>query len=431
MNQVALLDRFAGIGGRDEDDAQSLIFKRTFVLATALYAILGVAWGSVYLALGLAGPALVPYVYVIFAAFVLALFTRTGSLVVARRAVLVAWLLLPLVLQLTMGGFASASAVVLWSVAAPLGALIFAPSESPWWTAGFVFVLVGAWLADPLLHPEVIPGPGTVRVFFALNLGGVGVAMFFVLRDFLVRLQDTQVELQREQERSERLLLNMLPGQIAGRLKDGEEAIADRLEEVTIVFSDLVGFTQMSQRLSASEVVSVLADLVADFDRLARKHGLEKIRTQGDAYMAVAGAPEPRPDHVEAAAMMALDMLQTAHRHLDPSGSSLELRIGIDCGPVVAGVIGLDKFVYDVWGDTVNTASRMESHGLPGLIHVTPSVYERLRHEFVFEGRGTIDVKGKGPMSTYFLLRRRARQETASSEERLSDVPPGIGAPEK
>jgi adenylate cyclase len=285
----------------------------------------------------------------------------------------------------------------------PLGALTFAPSEARWWTAGFLLIMGVALVSDPNLQPEAVPDPGTARIFFTLNLGGVGLATYFVLRDFLVRLQDARAELQREQERSERLLLNMLPEQIARRLKDGEEVIADRLDDVTVVFSDLVGFTPMSQQLPASEVVSVLAELVADFDRLARKHGLEKIRTQGDAYMAVAGAPHPRPDHVEAAARMALDMIETAHRHLDPFGSSMELRVGIDCGPVVAGVIGLDKFVYDVWGDPVNTASRMESHGVPGRIHVTPNVHERLQHEFEFEARGTIDVKGKGPMSTYFL----------------------------
>lgn len=356
------------------------------------------------MALGLTLPALIPYGYVVFATAVLWSFASTGSFMAARTAILLSWVLLPLALQLTMGGFVPSSGVVLWSAAAPLGALIFSPRESPWWSAGFLAVLGVAWLLDPLLPPEPVLAPGVIRAFFALNLGGVGFAVFLVLRDFLLRLQQARSALRQEQERSERLLLNMLPESIAQRLKDGEEVIADRLGEVTIVFADLVGFTPMSEHLPATEVVAVLNDLVADFDRLAKEHGMEKIRTLGDAYMAVAGAPHPRSDHVAAAAAMALAMLDMAHRHFDPSGAKLELRIGIDCGPVVAGVIGLHKFVYDVWGDTVNTASRMESHGAPGRIQVTPRVYERLRGSFQFEPRGVVDVKGKGPMSTYFLV---------------------------
>src|SRR5919106_225856 len=407
MNWAHLLDRFAGIGARDDDDEQVRIEKRALVLAASIYGILGTTWGSLYLALGLTLPALIPYSYVAYGAAVLALFNVTGSLVTARRAILVAWLLLPLFLQMTMGGFISGSAVVVWSVAAPLGALIFAPSESPWWTGAFLMALGLAWIPDPQIQSPTELASGFTTAFFALNLGAVGIAMFLVLRDFLARLQRARAELHREQERSERLLLNMLPGPIAQRLKEGDGVIADRLGEVSIVFADLVGFTPMTQRLPADDVVSVLAELVADFDRLARKHVLEKIRTQGDAYMAVAGAPLPRHDHAEAAAWMALEMLETAHRHHDPSGSRLELRVGIDCGPVIAGVIGLDKFVYDVWGDPVNTASRMESHSLPGRIQVTQGVYERLRDSFDFEPYGPVDVKGKGPMSTYFLLGRR------------------------
>lgn len=404
MTLATLLDRFASLGGANADSDQVRIEKRSFVQAAALYGLLGATWGSLYMALGLTLPALIPYGYVVFATAVLWSFASTGSFMVARTAILLSWVLLPLALQLTMGGFVPSSGVVLWSAAAPLGALIFSPRESPWWSAGFLAALGVAWLLDPLLPPEPVLAPGVIRAFFALNLGGVGFAMFLVLRDFLLRLQQTRSALRQEQERSERLLLNMLPESIAQRLKDGEEVIADRLGEVTIVFADLVGFTPMAEHLPATEVVAVLNDLVADFDRLAKEHGMEKIRTLGDAYMAVAGAPHPRSDHVAAAAAMALAMLDMAHRHFDPSGAKLELRIGIDCGPVVAGVIGLHKFVYDVWGDPVNTASRMESHGAPGRIQVTPRVYERLRGSFQFEPRGVVDVKGKGPMSTYFLV---------------------------
>jgi class 3 adenylate cyclase len=209
-----------------------------------------------------------------------------------------------------------------------------------------------------------------------------------------------------EQDRSERLLLNVLPSPIAARLKQGEAVIADRFPEVTVLFVDLVDFTQSSDRSTPERVVQVLDDLFTAFDRLAERHGLEKIKTIGDAYMAVGGLPAPRPDHAEAVAEMALAVREEVPRHLDPSGQPLALRIGIDTGPVVAGVIGTTKFSYDLWGDTVNTASRMESQGVVGCIQVTERTYRRLRDGYRFERRGPIQVKGKGELVTWFLLGR-------------------------
>jgi len=209
-----------------------------------------------------------------------------------------------------------------------------------------------------------------------------------------------------EQERSERLLLNVLPSPIAARLKQGEAVIADRFPEVTVLFADLVDFTRRSQETTPERVVQVLDDLFTAFDRLADRHGLEKIKTIGDAYMAVGGLPEPRPDHAEAVAEMALAVREEVGRHLDPAGQPLAVRIGIDTGPVVAGVIGTTKFSYDLWGDTVNTASRMESQGVVGCIQVTERTYRRLRDGYRFERRGPVQVKGKGELVTWFLLGR-------------------------
>jgi class 3 adenylate cyclase len=209
-----------------------------------------------------------------------------------------------------------------------------------------------------------------------------------------------------EQDRSERLLLNVLPSPIAARLKQGEAVIADRFPEVTVLFVDLVDFTQSSDRSTPERVVQVLDDLFTAFDRLAERHGLEKIKTIGDAYMAVGGLPAPRPDHAEAVAEMALAVREEVPRHLDPSGQPLALRIGIDTGPVVAGVIGTTKFSYDLWGDTVNTASRMESQGVVGCIQVTERTYRRLRDGYRFERRGPVQVRGKGELVTWFLLGR-------------------------
>ena len=209
-----------------------------------------------------------------------------------------------------------------------------------------------------------------------------------------------------ERERSERLLLNVLPGPIAARLKQGEEVIADGFPEVTVLFADLVDFTRRSQETTPERVVRVLDDLFSALDQLAERHGLEKIKTVGDAYMAVGGLPEPRPDHAQAVAEMALDVREEVARHLDPGGEPLAVRIGIDTGPVVAGVIGRRKFSYDLWGDTVNTASRMESQGMAGCIQVTDRAYRRLRDRYRFERRGPVQVKGKGELVTWFLVGR-------------------------
>jgi adenylate cyclase len=209
-----------------------------------------------------------------------------------------------------------------------------------------------------------------------------------------------------EQEKSERLLLNVLPASIAARLKDTDAVIADAFADVTVLFADIVDFTRHSQHIAPEQVVRVLNGLFSVFDQLAKQRGLEKIKTIGDAYMVVGGLPDPRPDHAVTVADMALAMREEIAGRVDPSGGPLAVRIGIDTGPVVAGVIGTSKFSYDLWGDTVNTASRMESHGVAGCIQVTARTYERLRDGFRFERRGPIHVKGKGEMVTYFLVAR-------------------------
>ena len=213
-------------------------------------------------------------------------------------------------------------------------------------------------------------------------------------------------ELDLEREKSERLLLNVLPASIAARLKQTEGVIADGFPEVTVLFADIVDFTGRSERITPEQVVEVLNDLFSALDRLTRQRGLEKIKTIGDAYMVVGGLPEPRTDHAEAVADMALAILGEVAGRSDPGGRPLQVRIGIDTGPVVAGVIGTSRFSYDLWGDTVNTASRMESHGIPGCIQVTGRTYRRLRGRYRFQRRGPIPVKGKGDIVTYFLVGR-------------------------
>jgi class 3 adenylate cyclase len=218
---------------------------------------------------------------------------------------------------------------------------------------------------------------------------------------------NTHLTLDRLNRENEQLLLNVLPAPIATELKRHPGIIAQRFDDVSVLFADIVGFTPLSARLSPAELVEMLNRLFSTFDELADRHGLEKIKTIGDAYMVAGGLPEPRPDHLQAMATFALDMAN-AMQELDAAEGGLQVRIGINVGSVVAGVIGRRKFNYDIWGDTVNTASRLESHGEPGRIQVSEAVYLRLRDTFAFESRGTIELKGKGPVSAYFLTSRLA-----------------------
>jgi class 3 adenylate cyclase len=282
------------------------------------------------------------------------------------------------------------------------------------WAAGrrgWALAVVAWFGGTPLIFLAVSDLPGD----FAAQLAKDAVSDLALLAAMLVlgeavrgrRALDREHRLLlAERERSERLLLNVLPAPIAARLKQGEAVIADGFAEVTVLFADLVDFTRRSQDADPERVVQVLDELFSALDRLAERHGLEKIKTVGDAYMVVGGLPEARPDHAEAVAEMALAVREEVPRHRDPGGRPLAVRIGIDTGPVVAGVIGRRKFSYDLWGDTVNTASRMESGGVPGCIQVTERTYRRLRGRYRFERRGPVQVKGKGELVTWFLLAR-------------------------
>jgi adenylate cyclase len=269
--------------------------------------------------------------------------------------------------------------------------------------AGMLFIGVESWYA--LGHQGFLEGhvPDqfliTIRNASVYNVAVLTIAFAYYNRAIL---NATQRALDKESARSESLLLNILPKSVAERLKNSTELIADRVPEVSIIFADLVGFTEISRKMDAGQLVGMLNEIFLGFDRAARRLGLEKIKTIGDAYMVVAGVPEPCADHVQAATEMALAM-QMHVEVLSSRHPDLRLRIGIHTGPVVAGVIGENKFSYDLWGDNVNIASRMESHGLPGRIHVSEAFVRAARDKWHFEARGLIDVKGQGPMNTYFL----------------------------
>jgi class 3 adenylate cyclase len=240
-------------------------------------------------------------------------------------------------------------------------------------------------------------------LLFGENILLVSGIAFIALRFFIIERDRAEAALAREKERSEMLLLNILPSSIAERLKGEHLALADGFAEVSILFADIVGFTKMSATMSPDRLVEVLNKLFSRFDLLCGAYGVEKIKTIGDAYMACAGLPEPRSDHAQAIADFALAMRDELAEHNREFGSDLKIRIGINSGPVVAGVIGLKKFIYDLWGDAVNVASRMESSGVPDRIQVSAATWERLAGRYDFEERGDIDVKSIGRVKVYLL----------------------------
>ncbi|TMK64392.1 MAG: adenylate/guanylate cyclase domain-containing protein [Actinobacteria bacterium] len=371
---------------------------------------LAFVWVGTYAALGLWVSAAIPLAYQLASAASIYTFARTRRYLLFRRSQLWMSLLLPFALQWSLGGFKASSAVSLWAFTSPLGALLFVGARQavPWFLAFAALVGVSAGI-DPALASGAPHIPNAVVVvFFGLNVLGVSTTAY-VLLQYFVRARE------RAMAESERLLLNVLPEPVAARLKREQAIIADAHPAVTVLFADIVGFTPLSERLSPEDVVVLLDQVFARWDALAARYGVEKIKTIGDAYMVAGGIPVPRDDHAEAIAEMALAMLPAADRSAAEMGVPLTVRIGIATGPVVAGVIGRAKFIYDLWGDTVNTASRMESHAAPGTIQVSEDLYQRLRDHYDLRPRGTIDVKGKGPMTTYVLVGRTRRGDVENT----------------
>ncbi|MDM8531649.1 adenylate/guanylate cyclase domain-containing protein [Anaerolineales bacterium HSG25] len=253
----------------------------------------------------------------------------------------------------------------------------------------------------PLMFTEIVL-ISVIEPFLFVSI----LSIFVFITISLLAHDQKQIEI--EQKKSEALLLNILPQPIAEQLKESYDIIAHELEEVTILFADIVGFTKLASTISASELVERLNIIFSIFDEIAEKHKLEKIKTIGDAYMIAGGVPSFRDDHAEAVADMALDIQKAMLLLNQENSQNLTVRMGIHTGPVVAGVIGIKKFSYDVWGDTVNLASRMESHGIPDKIQVSEQTYELLKDKYLLDERGTIDVKGKGNIKTYLLLGKKS-----------------------
>jgi adenylate cyclase len=406
-----LFARITRIGSDPADDDDLRLRKSLAVLVVLMILPVSLIWGSIYLALG-SSVGYVPFIYFVIAVGALLVFARTHDFGLFLNIQLADILLAPTLSAIPLGGFVASSGVGLWGVFAPIGAVVFADLRSGMrWMVAFLVAFIGAGLVGELSGFQSPLPAWFTSTMVGLNIALVTSIVFILIAVFVRQRQEALSELRIEQDKAENLLLNVLPRSIADRLRaDAEpQTIADHYDEATILFADVVDFTPFAQRLSAREVVDTLDGLFSRFDELAERYDLEKIKTIGDCYMVAAGVPTPRADHAVAIAHMALDMLDVMSAHDAIGRLGLELRIGINSGPVVAGVIGRKRFLYDMWGDAVNIASRMESHGTPGHIQVTVATHELLENDFEFEHRGPVEVKGKGEMDTWYLVGSRSR----------------------
>jgi guanylate cyclase len=407
--------RLASLGVDTEDSEDERLDKGMLSVVSTLIAVMSFAWIAIYLAIGLPWSAAIPFAYQLCVVASLVGFARTKRIRTTRTILLVLMLVLPFALQWSLGGFANGSAVAAWAGITPVLAYLFG-ARSRASIGTFIVLLAVSAVFETTLAASAPHIDADVRAaLFVMNLAGPAIAMFLALLYFTAERDRNRVALaqqhrllEAEQARSERLLLNILPAEIADQLRNGATTIAESQPDVTVLFADIVGFTPLGETLEAHALVDLLNEVFTVFDDLAEAAGLEKIKTIGDAYMVVGGLPTPRADHLTAVLALAIAMLNATTRLSASDGERLQLRIGIDTGPVVAGVIGRRKFSYDVWGDTVNTASRMESHGVPGRIQVTERVGLAAREQFDFEPRDAVEIKGKGVMRTFLLVGARS-----------------------
>ena len=404
----AWLDRAARIGADPADSDEIRLRKALLVLICLLILPISLLWGAIYLALG-AWAGLVAWLYTAISVMALVVYARTRDVDTLLRIELSNILLAPTVSMAFVGGFVGSGAVGLWGILAPLGALVFngARSGIRWFVAFVIVFCVSGAVGEVAGLGPTFPAWFS-PLMIALNVTVGGAVVFGLLVLFVRQREDALAALRTEQDRAETLLLNILPRSIADKLKTDTTTIADQFAAASILFADIVDFTPLSERLRPTELVDILDHLFSHFDGLADRYGVEKIKTIGDCYMVAAGVPTPRPDHAQALALMAIDMREAMRESDEVAHFGLALRIGINSGPVVAGVIGRKRFLYDLWGDAVNTASRMESHGTPGQIQVTASTRELLEDEFELEPRGTVTIKGKGAIETWYLIGRKA-----------------------
>lgn len=392
--------------GVDSDTEDVKLHKSLLVLSAFTTSFAGISWSLIYFNFNEWIPGLLPLAYGIACYVILTIYMLKphlySQLFIFQRIII---LLIPFLLFLSLGGFANSSAVIMWGLIAPFTTTLLPDDakDKQWFLAYLVLLIIGT-LAQPLLRESNNLPDDIVLLFFSLNILGMALITFLLFQYFVGKRDTIRSLLDQEKNRSEKLLLNVLPMSVAQELKDGESK-AKIFNSVTILFADIVGFTKLSSEINPEIMLSLLNDIFSAFDEMAIKYNVEKIRTIGDSYMVAGGALMPRNDHAKVICSLALDMmnfLQTFHNKTELT-NQINFRMGINTGTVIGGIIGTTKFHYDLWGDAVNIASRMESHSISGKIQITENTYELIKDKFSCEVRGIIDIKGKGVMKTYFL----------------------------
>ncbi len=403
-----ILKRLSRLSTKDETDYQFNQREELVIASSILFAPTTFILGILYISLGETISGLIPLAYSLFLSLTFILFIKNRKTYFLSFSHQILTLLLPLMMQLSLGGYVQSSSIILWSFSSPLTALLTNKTKIAFrWFIAFLLNLIIGGILDPYFVRENNISPTVNIVLFVLNIMMLLGISFTLLLYMVNQRKKAYRLLNLEQGKSEALLLNILPEEIAYILKNENRLVADAFPEASILFADIVEFTSLSNQLSPIEIVTLLNDLYSHFDILVDKHGLEKIKTIGDNYMVAAGIPVSRSDHAQALAEMALGINSFIDKFPPVKKQKLQFRIGINSGPVVAGVVGKKKFQYDVWGDTVNIASRAESYSEPGKIQVTKTTYQYLKDDYLFDYQGKIEVKGKGVIETWFLTGRK------------------------
>ncbi len=398
------------------DTQEDKLRKSLLIFAAAFMTFAVMFWLAIYWMMGLNFSSNVPLVYQIVSVGSLIYYMKTRNFEVLRFVQLNLFLFAPFVMQWSIGSSITSSGVALWALLAPIGALVVSSwKESvPWFVAYMVLTAVSGFFDFYLGTGSTTGIPlNTIGFFFALNFAAMSAILYFLVRYFVIetekikhQLDEQHALLAEEQKKSERVLFNVLPSNIAERLKRSEGLIADGYADVTVMFADLVNFTQLTEQMSPEQMVGLLNTVFSGFDELSEKYGLEKIKTIGDAYMVVGGLTRERPDYAADVVNMGMEMIEFVNKHPLAAKRNLGVHIGIATGPVVAGVIGTKRFIYDLWGDTVNIASRLTDDAKSGHILTDRLTFNRLRHEYLFEPPNVLNVKGKGEMTSYRLTGR-------------------------
>lgn len=431
----------ADAGGMPEIRAEALdtqedkLRKNLLIFASAFMTFAVMLWLAIYWMLGVNFSSNVSLGYQAISVASLVYYMKTRNFEVLRFVQLTLFLFAPFVMQWSLGSSVTSSGVTLWALLAPIGALVVSGwrESIPWFFAYIVLTAVSGFF-DYVLGSGGSGGipMNTIGVFFALNFAAMSSLLYFLVRYFVIETEKIKRQLDQqhallaeEQKKSERVLFNVLPSNIAERLKNNQGLIADGYADVTVMFADLVNFTQLTEQMSPEQMVGLLNTVFSGFDELSEKYGLEKIKTIGDAYMVVGGLTRERSDYVADMANMAIEMNEFVARHPALVKRNLGIHIGIATGPVVAGVIGTKRFIYDLWGDTVNVASRLTDDARQGYILTDKLTYNRLRQDFLFEPPSVLNVKGKGEMASYRLVGRIGQSNSSSSPLPASGAPVG------